>query len=159
MDSQEITELLEGAARGDRYSLAILYGEASAWMAADKSPPPKLREWLVAVLRDLHAVAWNARQLDPGKGPIREQVFAATRFHRGRRGRPVSRTSALRERALAGDVVHFLTWGWANSLEDAFAKVSEYHKDKHLSSPEPDQVRDAWNRYGKELGKLHRVTK
>ena len=156
IESPETAENIEAASKGERYALAMLYGRAAAWLREDKAPPEELREWLVDVLQDLHAVAWSAKDKDPDEGELFKQLKVATRFQRGR-GRPASRQSAMIERSLANDVVHFLTWNGVQSLEEAFHEVSEYHKRKQLLAVEPDQVRDAWNRYRKEFGELHRV--
>jgi hypothetical protein len=155
-DDPETLENIANAATGERYALAMLYGHAAAWIRAGKAPPPELGRWLAEVLQDLHAVAWCAREKDPAENELAKQLRVATRFKRGR-GRPVSRKSAMDEEQLADDVYHFLTWGWASSLEDAFAKVSEYHARMRLPPAEPDQVRDAWNRHRAKFGELHRV--
>lgn len=155
-DRPETPENIEAAQKGERYALAMLYGKAAAWLRDDKAPPPELREWLVDVLQNLHAVAWSAKDKDPDEKELFKQLKVATGFQRGR-GRPASRQSAMIERSLAHDVVHFLTWNGVQSLEEAFHEVSEYHKRKRLLAVEPDQVRDAWNRYRKEFGELHRV--
>lgn len=158
----EVTASIAQASKGDRYALAMLYGHAAAWLRSGKAPPDELRAWLVDVLQDLHATAWTEFKAPPGeKIPEKTRMKwlkDATRFTRGR-GQPVSRRSMLEEQALAGDVFHFLTWGWADSVEDAFWKVAEYHEAKGLSNVKSEQVRDAWSRYGKQFGELHRVTR
>jgi hypothetical protein len=147
----------EAAARGDRLALSELYGQASAWLAADQTPPPQLRAWLVDVLRDLHAVARAGVDKDESEDQVNKWLRIATRFKRGR-GRPASRRSELQERSVAADVFHALTFDGATSLEDARARVAEYQRRLGLPPCSDDQIKAAWAKHRKEFPELHRRT-
>ena len=147
---------VRAAAKGERWALAELYGQGAAWLESGRCPPPLLRDWLAAVMRDLHSVARAHLDKDASEEVVTKQLRAATRFKRAP-GRPTSRRSEVQERMTAGDVFHAMTFDGAQSLEHAIEMVQEYQRRMRLPPASEKQIEAAWTRFRKELPELRRL--
>lgn len=156
-------DLIQRANAGDKLALRDLYGHASAWARGGERPIPEpLGTWLADRLLDVARAIDARKDSDIGRevgmkrGGSRDMATAlavALGVQRsGAKGRTPNPRTVERQRSLARDVLHFMTW--ENLLpQQAFRRAVEYDQTKlggRIGASE-DAFEAAWGNYGQEL--------
>lgn len=135
----DLIHAIEKAQERDTVALKRLYGECAAWLRAGKSPPPELASWLAERLEGL------AQALDSefDRQKLESAAARALQIRRaGGAGKAKKAYTEAKDRALIGDVYHFMDWHDMNA-EQAIWAVADYHK-RNGGPDLLEQIRYAW---------------
>lgn len=141
----DIAELIERADSGDRAALWRLYGMAAAWLRDGKPPPSPLAEWIAVRLEGLAVLLRANSDKDPSR-TLRDKVLQIVQPSKG--GRPPKRSTVIRSRALAQDVLHLVV------AEDITPKAACRLVSKRRSNLDTKTVEAAWAEHCKGLAQL-----
>ncbi|MBK6728572.1 MAG: hypothetical protein IPG63_15330 [Xanthomonadales bacterium] len=156
------SELIERAEAGDKEALTLLYGHASAFVAAGVPVPAPIAAWLAARLLAVARTVHSRRHDDIGRthGAARgggremaQQLAVDLQVQRaGKKGRPPKVATDRRSESRAREVLHFMEW--KDLLpEDAIIRVVEYNMEKKHPVPASSakSYSAAWQKHGAEL--------
>lgn len=142
----DIDDLIRRAEEGERFALERVYGHAAAWLASGQTPPEPLGSWIAGRLQELARAIGKAKAKDNGR-QLEAATAHAMRVRRaGKRGRPRSRSSELRQQQLARDVQEFIRRGF--TPYQACAEVAKYHREHGDESVELKTIEAAWREFG-----------
>lgn len=156
-------ERIRLADAGDKLALRDLYGHASAWARAGKPIPEPLGTWIADRLLDVARAIDARKDSDIGRtagmarGGSREMATAVAVGmgvqRAGKQGRAPSARTAKRQRALALDVLHFMTW--ENLLPyPACERAAEYNLTTlagRIPGASQKAYEAAWAAHGEDL--------
>ena len=134
---------IEAAEAGDKVALARLYGQAAAWIKTGEAPPEPLGEWIADRLTELSEVLTSHQDR---KKTAAASCHALRVTRAGKAGRAPRRKTEAIDRALAGDVLHFIQWHGLTPYQ-AINAAAAYHA-RNGGPNLTDQITAAWKRYG-----------
>ena len=133
-----INRLIADAENRDRRALQRLYAMLGAWLKAGKAPPEPLASWAADRLGAL------ARSLDPNgdRKNVEADAARALLIRSASKGRAPKQSTARRNAAYVGDVLHFMEWHRLEAYP-AIEAAAAYHKS-WTGIDCADAIRKAW---------------